>query len=88
MNTSILTLDEFAARMHLSRATVFVWMNKGILAKGKHYLKQGRVLRFLWSDEIVKDIAGGTSSDAPAPSIKAPLHTLQATKASPINWEY
>jgi len=88
MSTDILTVDEFALRLQLSRATVFNWMQKGILERGKHYLKQGRVLRFLWNDEVVKDIAGGASVKAPAVPVKAPIHTLQATKASPINWEY
>jgi len=88
MNTSILTLDEFATRMHLSRATVFVWMNKGILERGKQYLKQGQVLRFLWSDELIRDIAGGASVVSPALPVKAPLRTFKVTKDSPLYWEY
>jgi len=88
MSTDILTVDEFALRLQLSRATVFNWMQKGILERGKHYLKQGRVLRFLWNDGLVKDIAGAASVNAPVVSVKAPMLTMQATKASPINWEY
>ena len=85
MSTDILTVDEFATRMHLSRATVFNWMQKGILERGKHYLKQGRVLRFFWSDEVVKDIAGVHVQSLP---VKTPKPALKATKVSPINWEY
>lgn len=87
MTTDIITVDEFATRMHLSRATVFNWMQKGVLARGRHYLKQGRVLRFLWSDEVIRDIAA-VSTENNAETAKAMKCRISAAIASPINWEY
>lgn len=83
MTTEILTVDEFALRMRLSRATVFVWMQKGILERGRHYLKQGRVLRFLWNEETIQALA--ETSPEPQKRIST---VAKPVKAGPINWEY
>lgn len=42
----LLTVDEFAERLKVSRTTVFGWLKSGILAEGVHYLRLGRILRF------------------------------------------
>ena len=83
MSTEILTVDEFALRLRLSRATVFIWMQKGILERGKHYLKQGRVLRFLWNEETILGIAA-TSTEPHRPVNRV----AKQVKSGPINWEY
>ncbi len=54
-NTSfeILFLDEFADRLKVGRSTVHNWKKKGILKTGKHYIKQGGVLRFFWEKNLL-----------------------------------
>lgn len=49
----LLTVEEFAERMKISRTTVFDWIRKGTLKAGRHYLKIGRVIRFEWGHELV-----------------------------------
>jgi excisionase family DNA binding protein len=44
----VLTVEEFAARLKVSRTTVFGWLKKGDLREGVHYLRLGRILRFRW----------------------------------------
>jgi len=50
----LLTVEEFAQRMKISRTTVFDWIRKGALKAGRHYLKIGRVIRFEWGPELVQ----------------------------------
>jgi len=45
----VLTIEGYAERMKVSRATVFKWMHEGTLTEGRHYVKNGRVVRFPWS---------------------------------------
>ncbi|MDK9717177.1 MAG: helix-turn-helix domain-containing protein [Trichlorobacter sp.] len=53
-NNELLTPEEFAERLKIGRSTLFDWLGKGILVPGQHYFKIGRVLRFVWSDELVQ----------------------------------
>jgi excisionase family DNA binding protein len=52
----LLTVQEFAERMKISRTTVFDWIRKGTLRLGRHYLKIGRVIRFEWGPELVQKL--------------------------------
>ena len=42
----LLTVEEFAEHMKISRSTVFDWIRRGTLKAGRHYIKVGRVIRF------------------------------------------
>ena len=44
----LLTVEEFAAKLKVSRTTVFTWLKTGHLTEGKHYFKIGRIIRFVW----------------------------------------
>jgi excisionase family DNA binding protein len=50
----LLTVEEFAKRMKISRTTVFDWIKKGRLKAGRHYIQIGRVIRFEWGPELVQ----------------------------------
>jgi excisionase family DNA binding protein len=47
-NDDLLTVDQFAQRLQVSRTTVFSWLKKGELQEGVHYFHLGRTLRFCW----------------------------------------
>jgi predicted DNA-binding transcriptional regulator AlpA len=86
MNTfpsEVLTVEEFAQKLHVSRATVFAWIKRGALTEGEHFFKLGRVLRFVWSGELLEKLLQGSCGDRPQP-VKALAHE----KPSPINWGY
>lgn len=87
--TEFLTVEEVAERLQVSRATVFAWKRKGILAQGRHYFKRGHVLRFIWSCELIQDIMTGSAEESEkiAP-VKPSLKPVRQIKSSPINWEY
>ena len=52
----LLTVEEFAERMKISRTTVFDWIRKGTLKSGRHYLKIGRIIRFEWGPELLSKL--------------------------------
>ena len=52
----LLTVEEFAERMKISRTTVFDWMRKGTLKAGRHYVKIGRIIRFEWGPELLRKL--------------------------------
>ncbi len=46
--SDLLTVEEFAGKMKVSRSTVFGWLKSGLLQEGKHYFRIGRIIRFVW----------------------------------------
>jgi len=79
--SELLTVDQYAQRLQISRATVFNWIHSNILTPGVHYLKIGRVLRFIWSTEALKAIC----QTEPTVALPSPL---KPGKRSPLNWDY
>lgn len=80
-----ITVEQVAERLHVSRATLFNWMQKGIFTQGKHFFKQGRVLRFIWGDDLVNALSGDCQEKEEAKAIAKPVHSI---KTSPLNWDY
>lgn len=56
MTPEILTIEQFALRLAMSRTTLFEWIKTGILVQGKHYFKVGRILRFVWDETMLLTI--------------------------------
>ncbi|MCP4718197.1 MAG: helix-turn-helix domain-containing protein [Desulfobacteraceae bacterium] len=52
----VLTLEEFMERMKIGKTTVHKWKKEGQLKAGKHYIKNGKVVRFIWTQEVVLDL--------------------------------
>ena len=51
-NSEILTVEQFAERMQVSRTTVFNWIKTGSLKEGVHYFRRGRILRLCWHEGL------------------------------------
>lgn len=47
-HSDLLTVEEFAEKLKVSRSTVFGWLKNGLLQEGKHYFRIGRIIRFVW----------------------------------------
>jgi len=47
-HSDLLTVEEFADKLKVSRSTVFSWLKSGLLQEGKHYFRIGRIIRFVW----------------------------------------
>lgn len=87
MAHEILTPEEFARRLKIGRSTLFDWMNKGILVPGKHYFKVGRILRFVWSDEVVASLLESLSMSPKSGQVSS-KKSRPATAKDSINWDY
>lgn len=87
MAHEILTPEEFAERLKIGRSTLFDWMNKGILVPGRHFMKVGRILRFVWSDDIVASLLklSSVSIQSRQTSNKK---SKPATPKDPVNWNF
>jgi excisionase family DNA binding protein len=52
----LLTTNEFADRLKVSRTTVFKWIKDGTLIPGRHFIRVGRIVRFLWEPDLIREI--------------------------------
>ena len=52
-NLELLTVDQFAVLLKVSRTTVFHLLKTGDLQEGVHYIRLGRILRFRWQEELL-----------------------------------
>jgi len=85
----LLTVEQFAQRLQVSRATVFAWIQKQILVQGRHFLKFGRVLRFTWSDDFISILLQESATAAAvAPPTLSPVAVSRKKSDSSLNWEY
>jgi hypothetical protein len=48
----VMTVEQFAKRMMVSRTTVFGWLKSGVLEEGVHFCRLGRILRFCWREGL------------------------------------
>jgi hypothetical protein len=85
MTQEILTVDQLAMRLKISRATVFVWIQRKIITQGKHYIKVGRVLRFLWSPDFLETISQKEGALVP---VDASIRPPRQKKTGAVNWDY
>lgn len=89
----MLEVEEYAERLHVSRATIFSWLKQGILKPGRHCMRSGRVLRFKWSeaaiDQLMEDMASSKEemeyAQAPKQVTNIPPAVRQKTQ---INFAY
>jgi len=88
-SAELLTVEQFAQRLQVSRATVFSWIQKQILVQGRHFLKIGRVLRFTWSDDLVSTLLHDSALVLPValPAVK-PVSLTRKKSDSSLNWDY
>jgi predicted DNA-binding transcriptional regulator AlpA len=84
----LLTVEQFAQRLQVSRATVFTWIQKQILVQGRHFLTIGRVLRFIWSDDLVTCLLLDSVAAAVASPLLSPAVVSGKKTGSSLNWEY
>lgn len=48
ISQDLLTVEQFADKLKVSRSTVFGWLKSDQLQEGKHYFRIGRIIRFVW----------------------------------------
>jgi len=90
-NIELLTIEEYARRFGVCRTTIFEWKKRGKLKSGRHFIKIGRVLRFFWSIDVIRDLhnVNNKKIETPDADIKAAKKVMMdIKKRSTINFEY
>jgi predicted DNA-binding transcriptional regulator AlpA len=81
----VLTVEQFADKLQVSRATVFAWIQKNILKQGQHFFKIGRVVRFVWNADAIRELL---QVSPPVAVVSSPPLLATKRKANRINWDY
>ena len=90
-NIELLTIEEYARRFGVCRTTIFEWKKLGKLKSGRHFIKIGRVLRFFWSIDVIRDLhnVNNEKIETPDADLKAAKKVMMdINKRSTINFEY
>jgi hypothetical protein len=88
----LLTINEFTEKANICRTTVFKWMKNGILIVGEHYIKEDKVIRIVWSKDLINHLLHLSRIKAPK---KAHHHSqikntkrLSSHSKTAMNWDY
>lgn len=92
----MLTIEQFAAKMSVSRTTVYEWLKSGYLRAGRHFIRIGGTIRFAWGPELIQRLCEDSATEEPtkeAPEAardKVPLHQAPAARKreTQINMDY
>lgn len=52
----LLHTDEFAKRLKVGRTTIFKWKKEGALVPGRHFIKKGKIVRYIWNRDLIMEI--------------------------------
>lgn len=84
----LLTVDQFAKLLKVSRTTVFSWLNSGELLEGVHYIRLGKILRFRWVIDLLFNKKQQTTRKV-KPKKRPPSPGLpKSSPSSAVNLEY
>jgi len=87
-NHELLTVEQFAERMQVSRTTVFGWLKNGVLQESVHYFRVGRILRICWREGLfLNSQQRPVSEDEDTPTPMMPKRSEQDSQRgkAPVN---
>ena len=84
----LLTVEEFADKLKVSRSTVFGWLKAGQLQEGKHFFRIGRIIRFVWDAGLFLK-PRRRKSEGKKKEVRPVRHSVSGTHSQPgINLDY
>lgn len=87
--TNLLTVEEFADKLKVSRSTVFGWLKSDKLQEGKHYFRIGRIIRFVWDAGLFLGSKRQKKATRDFKSLRPAGTTTHSTPSQPgINLDY
>lgn len=87
----ILTTEEVLARLKIGRTKLFELKKKGKLIPGRHFFKNGGILRFVWGPDLIMALHEDPAQNTQTTDQKnkaSKQNQSVANKRSPINMEY
>ena len=89
-NFELLTVEEFAERMKISRSQVYNWIKTGFLKPGQHFIRRGRTIRFPWTSTLLERLMEDSDQEAktrdPIQAPKKPTPRGGSTPAINLNY--
>lgn len=66
---NLITIEDFARLMKISRSTAYTWLASGRLETGRHVLRIGGVVRIMWCDDLMKHLMEQSAGPVPRPTL-------------------
>lgn len=83
-HVEMLSIDQFAAKMGVSRTTVYEWFKSGYLSPGRHYIKIGKTTLFAWGAELLQKLHED-SCDRVSEDVKSQNETVLDMRGSQVS---
>ena len=92
----MVTIEQFAAKMSVSRTTIYDWIKSGHLLPGRHFIKIGSIIRFCWGPDLFQRLLDDSVETKAVPidqPLEIPIHIKCMTpvtreKGLHINLDY
>jgi len=87
----LLKIDEYAKRIKIGRTTIFKWKQDGTLVPGRHYIQKGKIVRYIWTPDVIREIHQESETDTERSQKQAMGSIKERSRAknkSIINFEY
>ena len=52
----MLQIGEYTKRLKVGRTTIFKWKQDGILIPGHHFIKRGKIVRYIWTRDLIMEL--------------------------------
>ena len=66
---TLLSIEEFAKLMRISRSTAYNWLAAERLETGRHVLRIGSVVRIIWSNELFEHLLKQSANEVHRPTL-------------------
>lgn len=81
--------SEYIRRLNIAKSTLHLWKSKGWLVERRHYLKIGKTVLYLWSNELLLELHDNCSRASTLEKEQANLLKRRTTLSNDrINWNY
>ena len=87
----MLSVEEYANRLHVGRTTIFKWKESGKLLPKQHFIQKGRTIRFIWELETIRSLHENGTPNSDSKNRDSDFVTEKkkhSKRKSPINFNY
>jgi len=85
----LITIEEFAKRIGVCRATACDWKHRGVLRPGRHFIQHGRTIRFEWGPDLLKKLHEDCLQAEEQPTVEKKRQVRPKNKGKgSIDWDY
>lgn len=86
--SELLTLEQFAERLLISRSTAYTWLAEGRLVAGTHYIRLNRVIRVIWGDALVNHLLSMSAQEPGVPHVRLKRKGTGGRNQCALNLDY